>query len=42
MPVGTQASIKGAFIDDIIKTGTQIISEGDIDNKKVYESYLKK
>ena len=25
MPVGTQASIKGAFIDDIIKTGTQII-----------------
>ena len=25
MPVGTQATIKGAFIDDIIKTGTQII-----------------
>lgn len=25
MPVGTQATIKGAFIDDIIKTDTQII-----------------
>ncbi len=25
MPVGTQATIKGAFIDDIIKTGSQII-----------------
>ena len=25
MPVGTQATIKGAFIDDIIKTGTEII-----------------
>ena len=25
MPVGTQATIKGAFIDDITKTGTQII-----------------
>ena len=25
MPVGTQATIKGVFIDDIIKTGTEII-----------------
>ena len=25
MPVGTQATIKGAFINDIIKTGAQII-----------------
>ena len=25
MPVGTQATIKGAFIEDIIKTDTQII-----------------
>ena len=25
MPVGTQASVKGVFIDDIIKTGTEII-----------------
>ncbi len=25
MPVGTQATVKGAFIDDIIKTGSQII-----------------
>ena len=25
MPVGTQATIKGAFIDDIINTGTEII-----------------
>ena len=25
MPVGTQATIKGAFINDILKTGTQII-----------------
>ena len=25
MPVGTQATIKGAFIEDIIKTGTEII-----------------
>ena len=25
MPVGTQATIKGAFIDDIVKTGAQII-----------------
>ncbi len=25
MPVGTQATIKGTFIDDIIKTGSQII-----------------
>ena len=25
MPVGTQATIKGAFIEDIIKTGSQII-----------------
>tara|TARA_B100000959_G_scaffold132739_1_gene139167 strand:+ start:318 stop:1430 length:1113 start_codon:yes stop_codon:yes gene_type:complete len=25
MPVGTQATIKGAFIDDIIKTGSEII-----------------
>ena len=25
MPVGTQATIKGAFIKDIIKTGAQII-----------------
>ena len=25
MPVGTQATIKGAFIDDIKKTGSQII-----------------
>ncbi len=25
MPVGTQATIKGAFIDDIIKTGSQIV-----------------
>ena len=25
MPVGTQAAIKGAFIDDIIKTGSEII-----------------
>ena len=25
MPVGTQATIKAAFIDDIIKTGSEII-----------------
>ena len=25
MPVGTQATIKGAFIKDIINTGAQII-----------------
>jgi tRNA-guanine transglycosylases, various specificities len=25
MPVGTQATIKGAFIDDVIKTGSEII-----------------
>ena len=25
MPVGTQATVKGVFIDDIIKTGSQII-----------------
>jgi len=25
MPVGTQASVKGAFIDDIVKTGSEII-----------------
>ena len=25
MPVGTQATVKGTFIDDIIKTGSQII-----------------
>ena len=25
MPVGTQATVKGTFIDDIIKTGTEII-----------------
>ena len=25
MPVGTQATIKGAFIDDIVKTGSEII-----------------
>ena len=25
MPVGTQATIKGAFINDILKTGAQII-----------------
>ena len=25
MPVGTQATIKGAFIDDIVNTGSQII-----------------
>ena len=25
MPVGTQATVKGAFIEDIIKTGSQII-----------------
>ena len=25
MPVGTQATIKGVFIDDIIKTGSEII-----------------
>ena len=25
MPVGTQATIKGAFINDIVKTGAQII-----------------
>ena len=25
MPVGTQASIKGAFIHDVIKTGSEII-----------------
>ncbi len=25
MPVGTQATVKGAFIDDIVKTGAQII-----------------
>ena len=25
MPVGTQATVKGAFIDDIIKTGSEII-----------------
>ena len=25
MPVGTQATVKGAFLDDIIKTGSEII-----------------
>ena len=25
MPVGTQATVKGVFIDDVIKTGAQII-----------------
>ena len=25
MPVGTQATVKGTFIEDIIKTGSQII-----------------
>ena len=25
MPVGTQATIKGAFVNDIIKTGTEIV-----------------
>ncbi len=25
MPVGTQATVKGAFIEDIIKTGSEII-----------------
>ena len=25
MPVGTQATVKGAFIDDIIETGSEII-----------------
>ena len=25
MPVGTQATVKGAFIDDIIKSGSEII-----------------
>ena len=25
MPVGTQATVKGVFIDDILKTGSQII-----------------
>ena len=25
MPVGTQATIKGAFIEDVIKTGSEII-----------------
>ena len=25
MPVGTQATIKGAFINDIVKTGSEII-----------------
>ena len=25
MPVGTQATVKGTFIDDIIKTGSEII-----------------
>ena len=25
MPVGTQATIKGAFIDDVVKTGSEII-----------------
>ena len=25
MPVGTQATVKAAFIDDIIKTGSEII-----------------
>ena len=25
MPVGTQATVKGVFIDDIIKTGSEII-----------------
>ena len=25
MPVGTQATVKGSFIDDIVKTGSQII-----------------
>ena len=25
MPVGTQGTVKGVFIDDIIKTGSQII-----------------
>ncbi len=25
MPVGTQGTVKGVFVDDILKTGTQII-----------------
>ena len=25
MPVGTQATVKGVFIDDIIKTGSELI-----------------
>ena len=25
MPVGTQATVKGVFIDDLIKTGSEII-----------------
>ena len=25
MPVGTQATVKGSFINDIVKTGSQII-----------------
>ena len=25
MPVGTQATVKGSFIDDVIKTGSQIV-----------------
>ena len=25
MPVGTQATVKGAFINDIVKTGAQIV-----------------
>ena len=25
MPVGTQATVKGVFVEDILKTGTQII-----------------
>ena len=25
MPVGTQATVKGVFLDDIIKTGSEII-----------------
>ena len=25
MPVGTQASVKGAFLDDVVKTGSEII-----------------
>ena len=31
MPVGTQATIKGAFIEDVIKTDTQIILSNTYD-----------